>query len=121
MKKIINILFIVVWVFMASSFAYLAYDANRLGQKKLAIYSPVIPKSANLVTTYSLSGEKPKFTIPEIINELATSHNKNVKLLEESIHESAKTSFYINLLSCFFSLFGLFAQIFTYAHDRERQ
>lgn len=106
-----------IWFIMACSSLYLANDARNLEKTKLAIYAPDIPKGYNL--QFATTG-KP-ISITGTINDIAKSHNRNVELLEKSIHQSARTSFMINLLSFVLSLLGLFAQVGSFIHEKKKE
>jgi len=112
-RKLININdwpsvgFCIIWAFFTIAFFFLSCEAYKAMHTTLFRYSEPFPAGGPTIIFGNVD-------ITRTINEITITMNGNVSLLEDSIQQNAKTSFWINMTSCVMALFGFFAQIAVY-------
>jgi hypothetical protein len=105
MFRTVNLIFCVIWLFFLCAFAKFAWEASKTMDTTLARVSFDIQGARIILGPVDIT---------KGIDLIVKTNNENVALLEESIRESARTSFWLNLGSAFFAFLGLVAQVMQY-------
>lgn len=103
MKRWPPIAFCIIWFVFASCFAFLTIEAYKAKNTTLDRFSEEI--SPGMVMRIG------SFDLRKTLTLVFETNNKNIAILEDSIRRSSSTAFYLNFLSFFCCIFGLFAQI----------
>jgi hypothetical protein len=106
----IHLTFCMIWLGTAIVFAVLARDSYESSNTKLERYYKTFPHDATVVISRSLD-------VSKTMEEMADANNRNVNKLEDSIHNSAVLSMWLNIVSFSMSIFGLVAQFGAYLHE----
>jgi hypothetical protein len=113
MPRWTHIVFGLVWLVTAFVFGSMAYYAHESESTKLSRFTFRIPKE------YQMQIGSVRFQ--DVINGIADTHDKNVAALEDSIRQSSRTSFVLNVISCFTALVGFAAQVGEFFYERRRK
>jgi hypothetical protein len=106
----IHLTFCAIWLVTATVFAILARDAYETSNTKLERYYRLFPQGGSIVINGDLD-------IVKTMGEMTDASNRNVNKLEDSMHESAVLSMWLNIVSFGMSVMGLIAQIGAYLHE----
>jgi hypothetical protein len=104
MPNWINLIFCIIWTITSIVFFCLAYDSYQSSKITLAKFSVENSEGINLRIG--------NFDAVKTLNNMAEINNNNVSRLEKSIHDTASLTFWLNIISAFSALMGLFAQYF---------
>lgn len=110
MRRWTHITFSLIWLAYVFIFGVLAYEAYKSKNTTLTRFDFRIPKEFQV--------QVGTVRFQNVINGLAEAHDRNVSLLEASIRKTAETMFYLNCISCFFSLCGFIAQVVECYYER---
>jgi hypothetical protein len=111
MRRWPDLVFCLIWLVTAIIFAVLAYQSKEDESLTLSGYYSTLPAGGIAIGSTDIGSE---------FNRMSSNMNTNIRKLEESIHHTAQLTFWLNLISCFASFFGLFAQVSSYFRERRR-
>jgi len=97
-----------IWLVTACVFGILAYESYQASNTTLFRFSSDVPSWGNV----KILG----VDLGKTLNQMSDTNNKNVGLLESSIHQSAKLTFLLNIISCLMAFSGFVAQVFDHRY-----
>ncbi len=106
--KKINTLFILVWVVSGFIFGYSAWKIFPSTGIELS-HIGIPSYNSDLVLTFNGTD------IGKFMEDIATSYNTNITILNTNIKDSARTTFWLDILSMCASVIGLIAQLLSYS------
>jgi len=113
MPRWTHIIFGLIWLITALVFWKLACDAHKSESIQLSRFIFRIPHEYQV----QIGGIK----FQDVINGIAETNDKNVAMLEDSMHQSSHLSFVLNFISCIVALFGFAAQVGEYFYERAKK
>jgi hypothetical protein len=106
-----DIIFSFVWFIFALIFLWQAKSIYGDVSITLPLFSEQVPTGV-----MRLSGIDPE----KLLSDLSNSYNINISTLQASIRASASTTFWVNPLSAFLALIGLYTQMSQYQKQKRR-
>jgi|ERR1035437_1005178 hypothetical protein len=119
MPRILHFGFKFVWLISAIAFAFFARDAYQSSKIELPRYQGRV-RDVRSGMRLELGGVSVQDIIT-VANGVADTHDRSVAALEQSIHQSANHSFWLNLMCFVAALVGLTTQFFNYRHDEAQK
>jgi len=107
-----SLTFCSIWFVTTCVFGILAYESYQASNTALFRFSPEVPSWGRV--------EIMGVDLGKTLNKMSETNNENVGLLESSIHQSAKLTFLLNIISCLMAFSGFIAQIFDYRHKNNQ-